>query len=77
MKKMYKTIATAIFASLQFSLFAQSEVEMADTLRSEGKIYVVVTIMLVIFLGLIGYLFLMDRKISRLERKLSEKGLKR
>ena len=77
MKKMYKTSATAIFASLQFSLFAQSEVEMADTLRSEGKIYVVVAIMLVIFLGLIGYLFLMDRKISRLEKKISEKDPKR
>ena len=73
---MHKTIATLVFVLLQFSLFAQSEVEMADSLRSEGKIYVVVAIMLVIFLGLIGYLFLMDRKITRLERKISEKGLK-
>ena len=73
---MHKTIATLVFVLLQFSLFAQSEVEMADTLRSEGKIYVVVAIMLVIFLGLIGYLFLMDRKITRLERKISEKGMK-
>ena len=73
---MHKTIATLVFVLLQFSLFAQSEVEMADSLRSEGKIYVVVAIMLVIFLGLIGYLFLMDRKITRLERKISEKGMK-
>ncbi|MND06877.1 hypothetical protein D3C83_285220 [compost metagenome] len=49
---------------------------MADTLRSEGKIYVVVAIMLVIFIGLIGYLFLMDRKITRLEKKIFENDLK-
>ena len=73
---MYKAISTILFALLHFSLFAQPEVEMADTLRSEGKIYVVVAIMLVIFIGLIGYLFLMDRKISRLEKKISEKDLK-
>ena len=48
-------------------------VEMADTLRSEGKIYVVVAIVLVIFAGLIGYLVLLDRKISRIEKKLPEK----
>ena len=77
MRKMRKTIATTILALFNFSLFAQSEVEMADTLRSEGKIYVVVAIILVIFSGLIGYLVLMDRKISRLEKKISEKDLKR
>lgn len=53
-------------------LLAQS-IEMADTLRSEGKIYVVVAIVLVIFAGLIGYLFLLDRKITRIEKKLPSK----
>lgn len=52
---------------------AQPVVEMADTMRSEGKIYVVVSIILVIFLGLMSYLFMMDRKISRLEKKAAEK----
>jgi CcmD family protein len=76
MKKMYKAILILVAALSQFSLFAQTEVEMADTLRSEGKIYVVVAIMLVIFLGLIGYLFLMDRKVTRLEKKISQKDHK-
>ncbi|HQQ81677.1 MAG: CcmD family protein [Cyclobacteriaceae bacterium] len=48
------------------------EVEMADTMRSEGKIYVVVAILTVILVGLIGYLILLDRKVNRLERKLDE-----
>jgi uncharacterized membrane protein len=48
-------------------------IEMADTMRSEGKIYVVVAILLVIFAGLIGYLVILDRKITRIEKKLPEK----
>jgi len=51
------------------TLFAQ-DAQMADTMRSEGKIYVVVAIILVIFFGLIAYLFYTDRKISRLEKRL-------
>lgn len=45
-------------------------VEMADTMRSEGKIYVVVAILLLIFAGLITYLVMLDRKISKIEKKL-------
>jgi hypothetical protein len=52
--------------------FAQEPVEMADTMRSEGKIYVVVAIGLVILAGLIFYLYTIDRKAGRLEKKLDE-----
>lgn len=55
------------------SLGSAQPIEMADTMRSEGKIYVVVAILLVIFGGLIGYLFFLDRKITRIEKKLPEK----
>ncbi len=47
--------------------------EMADTMRSEGKIYVVVAILLIIFAGLIAYLVMLDRKVTRIEKKLPEK----
>ena len=54
--------------------FAQ-DAEMADVMRSNGKIYVVVAIILIIFAGLITYLVLMDRKITQLEKKIpSKKG---
>ena len=46
------------------------EAEMADTMRSNGKIYVVVAILLVILGGLIGYLVTIDRKASRLEKRV-------
>lgn len=61
-----------ILMFIPFLLNAQP-IEMADTMRSEGKIYVVVAILLVIFGGLIGYLFFLDRKITRIEKKLPEK----
>ena len=48
--------------------FAQNEtVEMADSMRSNGKIYVVVAVILTIFAGIILYLIRLDRKISKLE----------
>lgn len=43
-------------------------VEMAGALRSNGKIYVVVAVLVVILLGLFIYLFRLDKKITRLEK---------
>jgi hypothetical protein len=57
------------FLLLNVYVFAQGNgVEMADTMRSNGKIYVVVAVILTIFAGIIIYLVRLDRKISRLER---------
>jgi hypothetical protein len=47
--------------------------EMADTFRSEGKIYVVVVIVLLVLAGLIAYLLIIDRKVGRLEKKIDSK----
>lgn len=47
-------------------------VEMADALRQDGKIYVVVLIMGIIFLGVAAYLYYLDRKIGRLEKEKQE-----
>tara|TARA_B110000444_G_C18836644_1_gene596395 strand:+ start:1479 stop:1676 length:198 start_codon:yes stop_codon:yes gene_type:complete len=48
-------------------LFSQ-EVEMADLMRSSGKIYVVVAVLSTIFIGLMVYLFRMDQRIKNLEK---------
>ena len=53
--------------------FAQQEVPMADNLRSEGKIYVVVIMILIVLTGLIIYLFLMDKKVKKLEKMVTER----
>ena len=49
-------------------LFAQEKVEMADTMRSNGKIYVVVTVCLIILIGLFLYVMMIDRKIRKMEK---------
>lgn len=67
------TFVIAFFGSLFLSNLVMAQAEMADTMRSEGKIYVVVAILLIIFVGLIGYLVMLDRKVSRIEKKLTEK----
>jgi hypothetical protein len=41
---------------------------MADTMRSNGKIYVVIAVILTILAGLILYLVRIDRRVSRLEK---------
>jgi CcmD family protein len=54
--------------------FAQeNNVEMADELRSTGKIYVVVGVLLTILFGVILYLVSIDRKLTTLEKKLTKK----
>ncbi len=65
-----KALIALLFAPI---LLNAQPIEMADTMRSEGKIYVVVAILLVIFVGLISYLVFLDRKITRIEKKLPEK----
>lgn len=53
------------------SVFAQADqkVEMADTMRSSGKIYVVVAVIAVIFAGLAIYLFSIDRRLKKIEKE--------
>ena len=48
---------------------ASAQTEMADTMRANGKIYVVVAVLATIFAGIFAYLVLLDRKISKLEKE--------
>ena len=50
------------------------KVEMADQFRKDGKIYVVIGVMVVILGGLIIYVMGVDRKITRLEKEINEKA---
>ena len=69
---MKKTLC--LFLLMTMSMIANAQdAEMADVMRSNGKIYVVVGIILIVLTGLITYLFLLDRKITKLENKLSDK----
>ena len=59
----------SIFALLLFTFLANAQyVTMADTMKENGKIYVVIAVILTILAGLVLYLFRLDRKISKLEK---------
>jgi uncharacterized membrane protein len=69
MKKML-SLLIALLASA--NLFAQ-EVEMADALRADGKIYVVVAVVSAMLAGVLFYVIRLDRKITRLEKEAGDK----
>jgi CcmD family protein len=45
------------------------KVEMADAFRTNGKIFVVIAVLITILLGLMLYMIRLDRKIGRLEKE--------
>ncbi|HEY8387197.1 MAG TPA: CcmD family protein [Parasegetibacter sp.] len=70
-KSIYLLTAFLLF-SVNF-LIAQSmseagRPEMADVMRSNGKIYVVVAVILTILIGLFFYLIRLEKKINKLEK---------
>ncbi|MEO6584272.1 MAG: CcmD family protein [Ferruginibacter sp.] len=67
MFKYFLAIISSLFTCL--SSFAQDKPEMADAMRSNGKIYVVVTVCLIILTGLFLYVWRLDRKISNMEKR--------
>ena len=50
--------------------YSNNSVEMADTMRADGKIFVLVGIIAIVFAGITVYLISTDRKISKLEKNL-------
>ena len=60
---------TSILAFTFFTLLVKAQqVEMADVMKDNGKIYVVIAVMLTILAGLVLYLVRLDRRISKLEK---------
>ena len=67
--KLNPILLLSLFVALAMNSTAQPVVEMADTMRAEGKIYVVVAVLSTVFVGLAAYLFFLDRRVSKLEKK--------
>lgn len=47
--------------------YVNKNVDMADMMRENGKIYVVVGVIIIIFLGITYYAVRIDRKLSKME----------
>lgn len=70
MMNIKKIFFLMVFLLFSFMGMAQNNnVEMADLMRSNGRIYVVVSVVTTILIGLILYIFRLDRKLTRLEKE--------
>ncbi len=56
-----------------FAQAGDTSVEMADRLRADGKIWVVVAVVAVVFAGLAINLFRIDSKLKKIEKDLNIK----
>ena len=80
MKNNFLARVTGLLCLLQLVLFATTTAlaqapgpespQMADGLYQSGKIYVVVTAVVIIVAGLLFYLVSLDRKVSKIEKEI-------
>jgi len=72
MHKFYKLLSFLSLTFISTTIFAQTNIANASNndgaMRSGGKIYVVMAIVITILTGLIIYVYRLDRKISRIEK---------
>jgi uncharacterized membrane protein len=66
-KKIVFALTFLIFSVMQLN--AQQDIDMADTFRENGKIYVVVGILSIVFSGIIIFLIRLEKKVARLEKE--------
>lgn len=60
-----------VFLLVAVTSLAQSsnDVQMAEGLRSSGKIWVVVAVLLLIFIGIIFFMIFLERRVRKLEQE--------
>ncbi len=71
--KFWLLLAVALLPTLVASAqapAARPAVEMADALRADGKIWVVVGVFAIITLGVLLYLFRLEGKVTKLEKRM-------
>ncbi|MCG9910746.1 MAG: hypothetical protein MH137_05525 [Flavobacteriales bacterium] len=49
------------------------KIDMASGFRAEGKIYVVVAVSMILFFVIIGYLFVLDRRMNRIQSEIKNR----
>ncbi len=66
MKSLLTTLCILVFPAFVFA--QEHKPEMADLMRSNGKIYVVVLVLATIFAGIVAFLIHLERRIKRMEK---------
>ncbi len=68
MKNTLFFLSLLLFFAIQSQAQPTDTVEMADVLRNSGKIYVVVAVMGIVFMGVVFYLFSIDQRLKKIEK---------
>ncbi|MEI6086680.1 MAG: CcmD family protein [Bacteroidota bacterium] len=69
LKKGFLFFVLACFQVVANAQAAASDANSNDLMRSNGRIFLVMTIVVFIVIGLLLYVYSLDRKISKLEKK--------
>ena len=67
--KMIKALSLALLVLFSQHIYAQPSTTMAENMRSDGRIYVVIAVLLTILAGIFLYLVRLEKKIKSLEKK--------
>ena len=72
---MSKRVLSFIFILLSLVSNSQeaSSPQMADVMRENGKIYIVISVIGLIFLALVLFLVVIERRVKKLEEELKNK----
>ena len=62
-------ICVSLFSQAQ-QMVTNNGPQMADTFREEGKIYVVISVIALIFIALVCFLIYIERKLKKIENKV-------
>ncbi len=69
MDKLKRIVVIVVMVFISYYVNAQSVAVKPDIMRSNGKIFVVMTVIVIIMTGFFIYLISVDRKLSKLEKK--------
>lgn len=69
LSRLFSLIVLSLCSFLSFAQGPSGQSTIGSTMRSNGRIYVVIVVILVILAGLIIYLVRLDKKISRFEKE--------
>jgi hypothetical protein len=64
-----KIVSVVLLLCVAMLVNAQGTDKQTDLMRSNGRIYVVIAVMLTILIGLVLYIVRLDRKLTKLEKE--------
>ena len=67
-----RRIAFFLLSFFIWSPFLTAQYSQTDFMRSMGKMYVVVAVIVTIFLGIVIFLVFLDRRLTRIENQIND-----